>query len=113
MTPTSNREVAASTPAYTVKLIDAPSLTAEQRQAAELLFRTALESAIGGPSHVLPVLKACMLARSLLADLPDDGTTQAEREVIKLWEDAEDSALKAALSPLQGDHVDARFEIHP
>lgn len=113
MTFTMNPDSAGATRNYTVKMVDAAGFSADERAAAELRFRMALEEAMGGADYVLPVLKACMLARALLADLPDDEDTEAEREVIRMWEDAETSALMAALKPLQRDTGDARFEIHP
>ena len=104
---------AGGTTGYTVRMVDADFLSADERAAAELRFRMALNETLGGAEYVLPVLKACMLVRALLADLPDDEDTQAEREVIRMWEDAESTALVAALKPLPCDAGDARFEIHP
>ncbi len=110
---------------YSVTLVGAVGLAADQRQAAELRFRMAIEASLGGASFVVPTLQACALARSLLMDLsPGERETadcDAEREVIALWESAEDQAVMAALKPLQAPHhasrgiaVDqARFEISP
>ncbi len=110
---------------YSVTLVGAVGLAADQRQAAELRFRMAIEASLGGASFVVPTLQACALARSLLMDLsPDEmeaADCNAEREVIALWESAEDQAIMAALKPLQAPHhanrgvtVDqARFEISP
>lgn len=98
---------------YEVKLHDCPNLSADQRAAAELRFRMALESALGGPAYVLPSLQAYMLAESLNEDLPQDGSSKAEDQVIALWQQAETDALLAAMRPL-GDNLDnARFEIIP
>ncbi|MEO7954034.1 MAG: hypothetical protein ABIR35_08085, partial [Polaromonas sp.] len=81
----------------------------------ELRFRMALESGVGGADYVLPTLQACMLARSLLEDLTPDELAEddfsAEREVIAMWESAEDQAIMTALKPLNRDMGDARFEI--
>lgn len=100
---------------YTVKMVNAHSLSDAQRTAAELRFRMALESSVGGADYVLPTLQACMLARSLLEALtpeePGDGDLSAEREVIAMWEGAEDQAIMTALKPLNRDMGDARFEI--
>ncbi|MFC5522255.1 hypothetical protein [Polaromonas jejuensis] len=101
---------------YTVKMVDATGLSAAQRSAAELRFRMALELGVGGPDYVVPALQACMLARSLLGDLTPEELAEddysAEREVIALWENAEDKAIMTALKPLNRDMGDARFEIN-
>lgn len=100
---------------YTVKLVDAPGLSEAERAAAELRFRMALEAGVGGREWVVPALQACMLARSLTAQLAPDERAHAdhdaEREVIALWEGAEDRAIMTALKPLNRDTGDARFEI--
>lgn len=101
---------------YTVKMVGATGLSAQQRQAAELRFRMALESSVGGASYVVPTLQACLLARALTANLaPEelaDADHDAEREVITLWEKSEDQAIMTALKPLNRDMGDARFEIN-
>lgn len=100
---------------YSVRMVNATGLSEAQRTAAELRFRMALEFGVGGADHVLPTLQACMLARSLLEDLtPEEleaGDFSAEREVIAMWESAEDKAIMTALKPLNRDMGDARFEI--
>lgn len=103
----------ASTPTYTVNMLDANSLSADERAAAELRFRMALEFALGGPEYVLPSLQAYMLAQTLQEDLPLEGASEAEEQVIALWQHAETDAILAAMRPL-GDNLDnARFEIVP
>ena len=101
---------------YTVKMVDAAGLNAAERSAAELRFRMALEAGVGGRDLVVPTLQACMLARSLTRQLtPEelaDADHDAEREVIALWEKAEDQAIMTALKPLNRDTGDARFEIN-
>lgn len=105
-----------NTAPYTVSMVDATGLSAEERSAAELRFRMALEDGVGGREFVVPTLQACMLARSLISHLtPEeqaDTDHDAEREVIALWESAEDRAIMAALKPLNRDTGDARFEIN-
>ena len=104
---------------YTVKLVGAAGLSADQRSATELRFRMALEAGVGGREYVVPALQACMLARSLLEPLSPDEVAEAAHDavqgVIALWENAEDKAIVAALKPLgrQGDRSadEARFEI--
>ena len=100
---------------YTVRMVDADGLSAAERSAAELRFRMALEAGVGGRDLVVPTLQACMLARSLTSQLaPEelaDAEHDAEREVIALWEGAEDQAIMTALKPLNRDTGDARFEI--
>ena len=104
-----------TTRSYTVKMVNAPALSAAQRTAAELRFRMALEFGVGGADYVLPTLQACLLARSLLEDpTPDElegNDFSAEREVIAMWESAEDKAIMTALKPLNRDMGNARFEI--
>jgi CDP-diacylglycerol pyrophosphatase len=101
---------------YTVKMVDATGLSAAERSAAELRFRMALEVGVGGREYVVPTLQACMLARSLISHLPAEEVAQAEhdaeREVIALWENAEDKAVLSALKPLHRDMGEARFEIN-
>ena len=100
---------------YIVKMVDATGLSAAERSAAELRFRMALEAGVGGRDLVVPALQACMLARSLTSQLaPEelaDADHAAEREVMALWENAEDKAIMTALKPLNRDTGDARFEI--
>ena len=103
---------------YSVKMVNADSLSDAQRTAAELRFRMALESGVGGAEYVLPTLQACLLARSLLEEGASDHVEgaanadfSAELEVIAMWESAEDKAIMTALKPLNRDMGDARFEI--
>lgn len=104
------------TPSYTVKMVNATGLSAAERSAAELRFRMALEFGVGGRDDVVPTLQACMLARSLMAHLSVEEAASAdhaaEREVIALWENAEDKAILTALKPLNRDTGDAQFEIN-
>lgn len=103
----------AAAPTYTVNMVDANSLSADERAAAELRFRMALEFAVGGAEYVLPSLQAYMLAQTLSEGLPLEGASQAEEQVIALWQNAETDAILAAMRPL-GDNLDnARFEILP
>lgn len=101
---------------YSVKMVDSAGLTLSERSAAELRFRMALESSVGGRDYVVPTLQACMLARALLAQVTAQEAAgpehAAEREVIALWENAEDKAVLTALKPLNRDMGDARFEIN-
>jgi hypothetical protein len=101
---------------YTVKMVGATGLSASERRAAELRFRMALEAGVGGASYVVPTLQACLLARALTANLsPEelaDAEHDAEREVIALWEKAEDQAIMTALKPLNRDMGDACFAIN-
>lgn len=103
----------AAAPTYIVKMVDANSLSADDRAAAELRFRMALEFAVGGPEYVLPSLQAYMLAQTLNEGLPLEDASEAEEQVIALWQNAETDAILAAMRPL-GDNLDnARFEILP
>lgn len=99
--------------AYTVNLVECPTLSANERSAAELRFRLALEFALGGPEFVLPSLQAYMLTQTLHESLPLEGASEAEQQIIALWQHAETDAILAAMRPL-GDNLDnARFEILP
>jgi hypothetical protein len=103
----------AAAPTYVVKMVDANSLSADDRAAAELRFRMALEFAVGGPEYVLPSLQAYMLAQTLTEGLPLEEASEAVEQVIALWQNAETDAILAAMRPL-GDNLDnARFEILP
>jgi hypothetical protein len=98
---------------YTVNLVECPNLTADERAAAELRFRMALEFALGGPEYVLPSLQAYMLTQTLHEGLPLENASEAEEQVVALWQHAETDAILAAMRPL-GDNLDnARFEILP
>lgn len=103
-------------PPYTVRMVGATGLSAQQCRAAELRFRMALESGVGGAAYVVPMLQACLLARTLTAQLTAEEISQAEhdaeRQVIALWEKAEDQAIMTALKPLSQDMGEARFEIN-
>ena len=99
---------------YQVKLVECPSLSPDERTAAELRFRMSLEFSLGGPDQVLPSLQAYLLVQSLNEDLPLDGqASEAEEQFIALWENAEEDAILAAFRPLNRDMGDARFEIVP
>ncbi len=110
--------------AYIVQLVDSSDLSADQRAAAELRFRMALEFALGGPEYVLPSLQAYMLAQALNEpsedDEADDSTDTATddedggtQQMITLWEKAESDAIQAGLKPLGKQMAEARFEIVP
>ena len=100
---------------YTLRMVDASGISSAERNAAELRFRRTLEAGVGGHELVVPTLQACMLARSLTRQLTAEELAHAdhdaEREVIALWERAEDQALMTALKPLNRDPGNARFEI--
>lgn len=98
---------------YKVNLLDCPGLSPADRAAAELRFRMALEFALGGPDQVLPSLQTYMLVQSLNDDLPLQDASEAQEQVIALWENAEADAILAAFRPLGKDMGDARFEIVP
>jgi hypothetical protein len=117
----------AARPNYIVQLIEDSGLSADQRTAAELRFRMALEFALGGPEYVLPSLQAYMLAQALNEPSEDDAADEAvdnstgaddeeaggTQQMITLWEKAESDAIRAALKPLGKQMDKARFEIVP
>lgn len=99
---------------YRINLVECPNLNPGERAAAELRFRMSLEFSLGGPDQVLPSLQAYMLVQSLNEDLPlGEQASEAEEQVIALWENAEEDAILAAFRPLGRDMGDARFEIVP
>jgi hypothetical protein len=115
--------------AYVVQLVAGADLSAEQRAAAELRFRTTLEFALGGPECVLPSLQAYMLAQALNEPSQDDEPDEKDKkdeedeedkeedggmqQMITLWEKAESDAIRAGLKPLGKNMAEARFEIVP
>ena len=115
--------------AYVVQLVAGSDLSAEQRAAAELRFRTTLEFALGGPESVLPSLQAYMLAQALNEPSEDDEADEKDKkdkkdeedeeegsgtqQMITLWEKAESDAIRAGLKPLGKNMAEARFEIVP
>ncbi len=107
-------------PSYIVQLVEDSILSPDQRAAAELRFRMALEFALGGPEYVLPSLQAYMLAQALSEPSgedevvsEDDEDSGGAQQMITLWEKAESDALRAALKPLDKRLAEARFEIIP
>jgi hypothetical protein len=108
--------------AYIIQLVESSDLSADQRAAAELRFRMALEFALGGPEYVLPSLQAYMLAQALNEPSEDDEADEdididdesgGTQQMITLWEKAESDAIQAALKPLGKQMAEARFEIVP
>ena len=105
---------------YIVQLVENSDLTDDQRVAAELRFRMALEFALGGSEYVLPSLQAYMLAQALNEPSEDDEADEdiddengGMQQMIALWEKAESDAIQAALKPLGKPLAEARFEIVP
>jgi hypothetical protein len=122
--PSNTTANTANQTAYIVQLVDNSDLSPDQRAAAELRFRMALEFALGGPEYVLPSLQAYMLAQTLNEPSEDDeavDSTDAEtddedggmHQMITFWEKAENDAIQAALKPLGKEMAEARFEIVP
>ncbi len=118
--PSNSTANAATKAAYIVQLVESSGLSADQRAAAELRFRMALEFALGGPEYVLPSLQAYMLAQALNEPSEDDEADEdiddadgGMQQMITLWEKAESDAIRAALKPLGKQMDEARFEIVP
>lgn len=96
---------------YTLKLHAGDDASEQDRRAAELRFRSALDATLGDASLVAPVYFAYLKILANHGDTPSpDALTQAEQEVFKQWQAAESAALTAALGPhrYMGD---AQFEI--
>ena len=105
---------------YIVQLVEDSGLSPDQRAAAELRFRMALEFALGGPEYVLPSLQTYMLAQALKepseedeVDSEDEEDVGGAQQIITLWEKAESDALRAGLKHLDKRLAEARFEIIP
>ena len=96
---------------YTLKLYAFEEASAQQLQAAELRFKTALNTLLGDPDLVLPVYQAYRRIVGTYGDAPaPDTLTDAEQQIFDQWQAAETAALTAALGPdrYMGE---AQFEI--
>jgi hypothetical protein len=85
---------------------------AHERQQAERRFCQALEAALGDADLVAPVYRQYQRLIQTYGDEPDLLTlSDAERDLLQAWQNAEAAALSAALGPhrYMGD---AQFEIH-
>jgi hypothetical protein len=85
---------------YTLQLYVSDDTTPAQRQAAERLFRQALESALGDAALVAPVYAAYQAIVARYGDTPDvEALTVDERTVLEHWQLAETAAVEAVFGP--------------
>jgi hypothetical protein len=85
---------------YTLKLYVPDDTPPGQRQAAERLFRDALEGALGDAALVAPVYRAYLNILGQYGETPDpEALTVEERTVLEHWQQAESAALEAVFGP--------------
>jgi hypothetical protein len=85
---------------YTLKLFVSDDTSPQQRQAAERLFRQALETTLGDAALVAPVFAAYQRIAALYGETPDvEALTVDERMLFEHWQLAEAAALAAVWGP--------------
>ena len=85
---------------YTLKLFVSDDTSPAQRQAAERLFREALENALGDAALVAPVYAAYQRIAALYGESPDmEVLTVDERTLFEHWQLAEAAAPAAVWGP--------------
>jgi hypothetical protein len=85
---------------YTLKLHVPDETSPAQRQAAERLFRRALEEALGDAALVAPVYGAYQTIVAEHGETPDpEALTVEQRTVLESWQMAETAAIEAVFGP--------------
>lgn len=85
---------------YTVSLYVPEDTSPAQRQAAERLFRQALEAALGDAALVAPVYAAWQAIVAEHGETPDvQALSVDQRMVQESWQQAERAALEAVFGP--------------
>lgn len=85
---------------YSLKLYVPDDTSPAQRQAAERLFREALETTLGDAALVAPVYAAYQRMAAVHGENPDtDALTLDERLLLDHWQQAEAAALAAVWGP--------------
>ncbi len=85
---------------YTLKLYVPDDTSPAQRQAAERLFRQALEEALGDAALVVPVYGAYLSIVAEHGETPDpEALTVEQRTVLESWQLAETAAIEAVFGP--------------
>lgn len=85
---------------YTLKLYVPDDTAPAQRQAAERLFRQALEAALGDAALVAPVYAAWQAIVAEHGETPDpEALSVDQRMVQEHWQQAERAALEAVFGP--------------
>lgn len=85
---------------YSLKLFVPEGSAPAQRQAAERLFRQALDASLGDAALVAPVYTAYLAIVGQHGETPDpEALTVEERTVLEHWQQAESAALAAVFGP--------------
>lgn len=85
---------------YSLKLYVPDDTPPGQRQAAERLFREALEATLGGADLVAPVYAAWQAIVAEHGEVPDHEVLSVDqRTVLESWQQAERAALEAVFGP--------------
>lgn len=85
---------------YRLRLFVSDDSSPAQRQAAERLFRQALDNSLGDAAQVLPVYSAYQRLAARHGESPDmEALTVEERMVFETWQMAEAAALQAVFGP--------------
>jgi hypothetical protein len=85
---------------YRLRLFVSDDCSPAQREAAERLFRQALEGSLGDAALVLPVQAAWQRLAARHGESPDmEALTVEERMVFETWQLAEAAALQAVFGP--------------
>lgn len=85
---------------YTLKLYVPDDTPPGQRQAAERLFRQALEASLGDAALVVPVYAAWQAIVAEHGETPDpEALSVDQRMVQESWQQAERAALEAVFGP--------------
>jgi hypothetical protein len=85
---------------YTLKLYVPDDTSPAQRQAAERLFRQALEATLGDAALVAPVYAAWQAIVAEHGETPDpESLSLDQRTVLESWQLAETAALEAVFGP--------------
>jgi hypothetical protein len=87
---------------YSLKLYVPDDTTPAQREAAQRLFRGALEGVLGGADMVWPMFVAHRSIVQQYGEAPDDSDLNAQqRLVFEAWQQAEAAALEAVFGPFR------------
>lgn len=92
---------------YTVKLFNTAGDTDDDAgpalRAAQRRFQQVLETTLGDADLVLPVYEAYRRITAAYGDPPNvEALTDAEREIVQQWQEAESAAITAVYGPMRG-----------
>lgn len=98
---------------YTLKLYVPDDTTPAQKEAADRIFREALEGALGGADLVWPMFFTYRGIVQQYGEVPDEDDLNAEqRLVFEAWQQAEAAALEAVWGPFR-NLDEGGYEISP